>query len=169
VNALTVEGTVGAVLGGQVRATDVDRDRLTFRVISGPAQGAVEFARFVPGQFVYTPGAGASGTDTFQIVANDGRGDSAVQTITVVLQAVAPDFEALPLLRTAVRDSVTTVTPLRGGTTASPRGFAGTLGPQQVVEDRSERGQRRRNRDVGLRMPRLSRRRIGARVRWRNA
>jgi len=78
---------------GAVTATDPDGDPLTFSLASGPASGiAVVNA---DGTFTYTPGAafqslpvGASATDSFTVLVDDGRGGTATATVTVTINGV---------------------------------------------------------------------------------
>ncbi len=65
--------------------TDPEDDSLSFRIIQGPQNG--RFTGTLP-RINYIPNNGFSGTDTIRYVVNDGRGDSAVATITIT---VSPD------------------------------------------------------------------------------
>jgi len=53
----------------------VSNGTLGTATITNPATGAV----------VYTPSPGATGIDTFTFVANDGRADSNVGTVTILI------------------------------------------------------------------------------------
>ena len=68
---------------GQLIATDVDPDTLSFALVQTPAQGTVTVA--ANGSFVYTSSSSASGVDTFTFKANDGSADSAVATASVTI------------------------------------------------------------------------------------
>ncbi|WP_166429136.1 Ig-like domain-containing protein [Mycolicibacterium obuense] len=77
---------------GDVRASDADRDRLTYTA-STPLAGSVTVNRY--GTFTYTPSAaarhaaaapGGTATDTFTITVSDGAGGTAVVPITVAIR-----------------------------------------------------------------------------------
>ena len=61
---------------------DPEGDSLTYRLISGPSNGAISGN---PPDLVYTPKNGFSGLDQMEFVANDGRKDSKPQTIWIVV------------------------------------------------------------------------------------
>ncbi len=88
---------------------DADGDDLTVHITALPQQGSIsvdgtdvvdtttEFD--VDGEdltVVYTADEDASGTDTFQWVANDGRDDSAIATVTITLTPDEPEPEPEP-------------------------------------------------------------------------
>ncbi len=75
---------MGASVTIRVSGTDSDLDVLTYGVVSPPVHGTVSGTGT---DFVYSPVAGYVGTDTFTYKANDGRADSAVATVTVVVRA----------------------------------------------------------------------------------
>jgi hypothetical protein len=54
---------------GKATATDPEGDRIHYMVVQGPAHGSLTLN--VDGSYVYTPGAGFDGVDTFVIAAND--------------------------------------------------------------------------------------------------
>jgi hypothetical protein len=68
-----------------LRGRDVEGDALTYRVVSGPAQGALSGT--AP-NLVYTPGVGFTGEDSFTYVVNDGRADSAAATVTLRISLI---------------------------------------------------------------------------------
>ncbi|MHA0284943.1 Ig-like domain-containing protein [Mycobacterium sp. C3-094] len=79
---------------GDIRASDADRDRLTY-IASTPLAGSVTVNRY--GTFTYTPDATArhaaaapdgNRTDTFTITVSDGAGGTAVVPITVAIRPV---------------------------------------------------------------------------------
>lgn len=61
--------------------TDPNGDLLTALLVSGPTQGTLAFN--ANGSFVYTPFAGASGSDSFTYKASDGTLESNVATVTI--------------------------------------------------------------------------------------
>ncbi|MGH9279387.1 MAG: Ig-like domain-containing protein [Acidimicrobiales bacterium] len=67
--------------------TDPDDDPLSYSVATAPTGGAVS-ANGANGGFTYTPKAGFSGTDTFTVAANDGKGGVATATNTVTVKKV---------------------------------------------------------------------------------
>jgi Ca2+-binding RTX toxin-like protein len=72
---------------GQVVASDVDGDTLGYGVAQGPVNGALTL-NATTGQYTYTPGANFNGADSFQVTVVDGKGGSAVQTVSVGVTAV---------------------------------------------------------------------------------
>jgi VCBS repeat-containing protein len=73
-------------LSGNLSATDVDGDPLTFHRVAGPANGTVVVN--TDGTFTYTPAANFNGTDSFTFKANDGAMDSNTATMTITVGAV---------------------------------------------------------------------------------
>ncbi|MGR3378837.1 beta strand repeat-containing protein [Salipiger abyssi] len=82
-------------------ATDVDGDPLSYSVHSAPANGSVAVNAL--GEVIYTPDPDFNGTDSFDMLVEDGNGGSDTATVTVTVTPVndAPD---------AVGDSGTAVT-----------------------------------------------------------
>lgn len=73
-----------------VTAEDVDADRLTYAIVSGPAHGSlgeVDNSDYGVGKVTYSPAPGYSGVDTFRFRANDGSLDSNVATFTITVSA----------------------------------------------------------------------------------
>lgn len=62
---------------------DVNRDPLTARATSQPANGTLNMGS--DGSFTYTPNSAFSGTDSFTYVANDGTADSQPATVTITV------------------------------------------------------------------------------------
>lgn len=83
-----LEDTQLTVSAPGVLANDVDAngDGLTAILAVGPAHGTV--ALNTDGSFVYTPALDFSGIDTFRYRANDGTTDSALETVTIVVEPV---------------------------------------------------------------------------------
>jgi len=86
--------TVLAAAGVLANDTDVDGPALSAQLLLGPTHGTVVLN--ATGAFVYTPGAGHAGTDTFLYKVSDGAGghDFAAVTITVTAFNEAPSFTA---------------------------------------------------------------------------
>lgn len=89
-NNLSVSGSEDTVISGQVTATDVDGDVLTYGLDTGPSFGSVVVNG--NGAFAYTPDADFNGTDSFVYAADDGNGgvDTATVSITVTSVVDAP-------------------------------------------------------------------------------
>ncbi len=84
----TASGTEDNVVTGQIAASDVDGDALTFGVASngGPAHGTVTVNP--DGSYSYTPAANFNGTDSFTYTVSDGKGGTTTGTISVDVGAV---------------------------------------------------------------------------------
>ena len=92
---------------GQVTATDVDGDSLTYGVKagSGPTKGLVTFNPSGNGDFTYTPTANTNGADSFTVIVSDGQ-ISAEQVVNVAIAAVndAPTGAPTTTLATGTED-----------------------------------------------------------------
>lgn len=82
--SLSVSG--GESISGTVAATDVDGDTLSYAVSSNPSYGIVTL-NTQTGQYVYTAGGAASGSDSFSVLVNDGHGGTATASFTVAITA----------------------------------------------------------------------------------
>ncbi|MES1944118.1 hypothetical protein PC39_08384 [Salinisphaera sp. PC39] len=71
---------VSARLDGE----DTDGDALTYTILDRPGNGSVELAD--DGIFTYTPAAGFSGEDAFTYRADDGRAQSNVATVDILVR-----------------------------------------------------------------------------------
>jgi VCBS repeat-containing protein len=67
--------------------TDADGHPLTANLVTGPAHGSLTLN--ADGSFSYTPDSNFNGTDTFTYVANDGRDDSNVATVSITINPIA--------------------------------------------------------------------------------
>ena len=81
---LTAEDTA---ISGQVIASDVDGDTLSFATAQGPANGTLTLNAST-GAYTYTPGANFNGSDSFTVVVADPSGLTATQTVNVGIAAV---------------------------------------------------------------------------------
>ena len=72
-------------------ATDANNDALTFRIVSQPKNGKLSGSA---ARLTYTPNDGFTGTDMFTFIANDGKADSNIGTITVQVLAAPPVNQA---------------------------------------------------------------------------
>ncbi|MGB0681988.1 MAG: Ig-like domain-containing protein [Magnetovibrionaceae bacterium] len=86
----TVSVSEDAQATGQLDASDVDGDDLTFEVTDAPAQGSVTVN--ADGSYTYTPGAslqslddGETATDTFTYTVTDDQGATSTATATVTI------------------------------------------------------------------------------------
>ncbi len=86
--------THDAASGVLANDSDLDGDTLVASLHTHPAHGTVTLS--ADGSFTYTPAAEFSGTDTFTYVANDGFGNSAPATVTLMVNdtpaAVGDDY-----------------------------------------------------------------------------
>jgi VCBS repeat-containing protein len=76
---------------GDLIATDVDGDALSFAVDQAPANGSVTI--YSDGSFEYTPDQFFFGTDSFTYIVSDGMGGTATATVTIDV-AIDPSFIA---------------------------------------------------------------------------
>ncbi|GGY69423.1 hypothetical protein GCM10011613_12200 [Cellvibrio zantedeschiae] len=78
-NLTTAEDTP---VSGQVVATDVEGDTLSYSVSTNAANGTVTL-NAATGGFTYTPNANYNGSDSFVVTVNDGNGGTTTSTITI--------------------------------------------------------------------------------------
>ncbi|MBL8808478.1 MAG: tandem-95 repeat protein, partial [Rhodospirillales bacterium] len=101
-------GAEDTAITGQIAASDIDGDTLTYSVAQNgaPSHGSVVIA--ADGSYTYTPSANFNGTDTFTYTVSDGNGGTATATITIDVAAVndAPTGDGSPVV--AAEDAVTT-------------------------------------------------------------
>ncbi|HEB69945.1 MAG TPA: tandem-95 repeat protein, partial [Desulfobulbus sp.] len=74
------------VLSGQLNATDIDGDTLSYALVDLPGNGTVTIN--TNGTFTYTPSGNTNGTDTFTFKAGDGTTDSNTATVSMTINAV---------------------------------------------------------------------------------
>ncbi len=84
-----------------VSGSDIDGDMLSYTA-SDPANGMVTGGE--NGQFTYTPTNGFAGMDSFMVTVSDGKGGTAIQTLTVTVTAQNGTPVASPATATAVED-----------------------------------------------------------------
>jgi VCBS repeat-containing protein len=151
----------GTPFTGQVIASDVDGDPLTYTITFQPAHGVVTIN--ADGSYVYTPAQGFLGSDSFSIRVSDGRGGSVVVVVPVTVRPAntaptdegenvttpqdapvtvpvldnARDPDGDPLSVTAASASVGSVTINADGTITyvPPAGFVGTAIITYTVSD----------------------------------
>ena len=73
---------------GQLSATDIDGDNLSYIITTAAANGTVNIDPDT-GTFTYTPNANYNGSDSFMVTVTDGNGGSATSAITVDVLPVA--------------------------------------------------------------------------------
>jgi len=89
-------------------ATDADSDALTYTVVSQPSDGTLYIERIRPGtafNVIYRPNAGFSGNDSFTFKANDGKINSAVATVSIVVINI-PDPNLRKALEVALQINI---------------------------------------------------------------
>ena len=80
----------GETYDGQLVATDVDGDALTFALVTAPSQGTVTLNPN-DGSFFYIQNVDNPETnDTFRFRANDGSADSNEATVTITIEILSP-------------------------------------------------------------------------------
>lgn len=75
------------VLTGQIQASDVDGDQLTFSVISSPSLGQLSIDA-ITGAFEYQPLPNVNGSDTFRVTAADASLTSAEVDVSISISPV---------------------------------------------------------------------------------
>ena len=88
-------------VSGQVAASDVEGDVLTWSLTQGPSHGVLALDS-ATGHYTYTPGSNFNGNDTFSVKVADAAGAFAVQQTTVSVAAIndAPEATAAVTLTT---------------------------------------------------------------------
>jgi hypothetical protein len=88
---VTLDATEDAAVSGQLTATDVDGDDLTFSLVDGPAEGTVTVNEdgsfsFDPGSDFQDLGVGETQTVEFTYQVDDGQGGTSTATGTVTVE-----------------------------------------------------------------------------------
>ncbi|MCA8986412.1 MAG: tandem-95 repeat protein [Planctomycetaceae bacterium] len=73
-------------LVGNLTASDIEGDSVTFGLVSAPSHGTVTVNP--DGSFTYSPGPDFNGNDSFEFVANDGQADSNIATVSITVTPV---------------------------------------------------------------------------------
>lgn len=84
------------VLNGQLGATDVDGDPLTFRIVSPPAHGQVTVIDPATGAFEYIPAANYFGPDAFDFSVTDPSAATSTATVRLTVNPVNDPPVAVP-------------------------------------------------------------------------
>ena len=87
-------------VSGQVLASDVDGDVLTFSVSGAPAHGTLTLDA-ATGKYTYTPAANYAGADTFDVTVTDASGAVSIQRVALTISAVA-DMPTLAVVNPVV-------------------------------------------------------------------
>ncbi|WP_408618989.1 Ig-like domain-containing protein [Jiangella endophytica] len=82
------ETTIDTPVTIELAGSDPEGDELEFKVYA-PEFGELTFEDD-PSTLTYTPAAGFEGEDTFYVIANDGKIDSAAAVVTVTVEGEAP-------------------------------------------------------------------------------
>ncbi|MCO6187036.1 tandem-95 repeat protein, partial [Rhizobium sp. L1K21] len=111
----SASGDEDTAITGTVVASDVDGDSLTYSVSSNPSHGTVTLSG---SGYTYTPDADFNGSDTFDVLIDDGNGGTDTVTIAVTVNAVndAPVVQAIDLGTVSEDDAVQTLDLLAGQT-----------------------------------------------------
>ena len=75
-------------VSGTLSGSDVDGDAITYALVGAGSANGGTVTVATGGAFTYTPAADFHGTDTFEVIANDGVADSAGVTITVTVAPI---------------------------------------------------------------------------------
>lgn len=100
---------VSAENGLLANDVDLDDDPLVVSVVDPPLHGSVSV--MPDGSFTYTPAGDFFGSDSFTYVANDGRDDSNVATVTIAIAAVNDPPAAVDDAYTVPQGGVLRATP----------------------------------------------------------
>lgn len=83
----TLTGNEDEVIRGQVIASDIEGDNITYSLATPAAHGAVVLDP-VTGQFTFTPAANYNGSDSFVVTVTDSHGNTSITTISLDITAV---------------------------------------------------------------------------------
>jgi VCBS repeat-containing protein len=92
-------------LDGELVATDVEGEALTFKVVQAPRHGRVHVAAWT-GAYTYKPNRDYNGPDLFRFVANDGATDSAPAVVAITVMPVNDAPMAVSQTATVPSDGV---------------------------------------------------------------
>ncbi len=81
---------VAASVGVLNNDTDLDGDAISAILVSSPANGSLDYFK-ADGSFSYIPNSQFFGVDSFIYVANDGKDDSNVATVTINVEPPQPE------------------------------------------------------------------------------
>ncbi|MHB8790631.1 MAG: Ig-like domain-containing protein, partial [Desulfobulbaceae bacterium] len=75
-------------LSGQLSATDLDGNALTYSIVANGTKGSAVITNSTTGAYTYTPSPNQTGSDSFTYRANDGTVNSNTATVAVTIMAV---------------------------------------------------------------------------------
>ncbi len=87
-NIGTISLDEDTVYVGNLSATDVHGNPLTYTLVANGEQGSAQITDAASGQFTYTPNANFNGQDAFTFKVNNGSADSNTATIAVTIRPV---------------------------------------------------------------------------------
>jgi hypothetical protein len=88
----SIATTAGTPLPITLDATDIDLDPLLYTLGAPPAHGSLSGT--AP-NIIYTPAANYTGDDSFTFMVNDGQTDSDLATVSITVNAPAPNLTAI--------------------------------------------------------------------------
>ncbi|WP_331345228.1 retention module-containing protein [Cellvibrio sp. UBA7661] len=83
----SLSGNEDETIAGQIIASDLEGDTLTFTLASAPVNGTVVLDA-ATGQFIFTPNANYNGSDSFVVTVTDSRGNATTTTISLTIAPV---------------------------------------------------------------------------------
>ncbi|MBI5333896.1 MAG: tandem-95 repeat protein, partial [Burkholderiales bacterium] len=96
-------------VSGQVVATDIDGDTLSYTIKTGVAHGSVAL-NTTTGAYTYTPAANYNGPDSFTVSVSDGKGGTVDSVVTVNVTPVNDRPSSADVSRTVAEDNGYTLT-----------------------------------------------------------
>ncbi len=85
VNGDSVATTRNQAVSGQLQASDIDGDTLSYSIVSNGSLGSASITNNQAGTFSYTPNQNATGSDSFSFKVNDDTADSGIATISITI------------------------------------------------------------------------------------
>ncbi len=108
--------TEDAAKGGALSATDADGNPLTFSIVAQGSKGTAAITNASTGAYTYTPGANATGSDTFSFKASDGSLSSNTASVSVSITPVNDQPVAAPDSAQTYRGQPVTISVLANDT-----------------------------------------------------
>ena len=95
-NNVTVKTLTNRLFTGHFNVTDLDDDKLTYKIVTKPVHGTLVLRS---GEYIYTPNTNFKGNDGFTYQANDGKNQSNIATIKIsVLKSIPNTANTLVIL-----------------------------------------------------------------------